>query len=200
MTVDQKNLKQGQKRPLDLLPFSLSTCKMHFGIFISLKEAIGGGTSSPSTLIPVSCLTSSCLSAGKLIIQRGTVQFVLIGSMYWMPLANSVKLSKAFVSATLCKIFSSSLSCFSRSDSFMAVAFFFNSLCWSSRLRWDLGPANNIAAAAAVALDCSSAPLLPLCVLLAFESREFVSSCAIEEGKWWAVGKFLNFSCFQINL
>lgn len=43
-----------------------------------------------------------------------------MGSSYWMPLANSATPIKAFFSAILSRIFSSSLSCFSMALSFFA--------------------------------------------------------------------------------
>uniref|UniRef100_A0A6B0UE44 Putative secreted protein n=1 Tax=Ixodes ricinus TaxID=34613 RepID=A0A6B0UE44_IXORI len=47
---------------------------------------------------------------------------------------------RALRSATLSRIFSSSLSCFSRALSLRASAFFLSSVCWSSRLTLDLRP------------------------------------------------------------
>lgn len=63
-----------------LMPFLSSPCRMGFGNFISLKERIGAGISSPSTRMRSLSRISSSLACGRAVMWRGGRQLVSIGS------------------------------------------------------------------------------------------------------------------------
>lgn len=126
-----------------LIPFSSNPAIMALGNFISRNDFTGTGTCSPSTRILRDFLNPSWCKKVFAKIWRGAVQLqnndivkifrykcavgfsylVLMGSSYWIPKANSPTPMRAFLSATLSKIFSSSFSCFSIALSFLAATY-----------------------------------------------------------------------------
>lgn len=70
-----------------LMPLASKALTRLSGNFISRKLQHAGGTSSPSTRILRFLRIISWTWSGSERIQRGALQLVLIGSLYWIPVA-----------------------------------------------------------------------------------------------------------------
>mmetsp|Transcript_17986 Transcript_17986/g.59058 ORF Transcript_17986/g.59058 Transcript_17986/m.59058 type:complete len:316 (-) Transcript_17986:871-1818(-) len=78
------------------MPLALSRSRVGFGNLMSLKSLIGGGTSSPSTMM---CHFFLSLSLSSSVVSRrclGGLQSVFIGSVYFTSLASSCTPIRAF--------------------------------------------------------------------------------------------------------
>ena len=106
-----------------MIPFEVSALIIPRWNFMSLKEVRAGGGSSPSTRMFSLFLTALKCSMPLANTRLGGRQLVLMGSMYWIPLANSAADIRAVFSCTSFRSFSSSLNCLSITDSCLEEGF-----------------------------------------------------------------------------